>query len=185
MKRVHSPEKEEDPNAIWQHALSLEDTKIWVDRQNELDYMKDLFMNHLPINKVQHNMDEIEDYFNRVQEAIYTKDENFKYDEFPRDYSVIDVDGAVQRAPSQYKYFSQDLFKQQAGNLDGPGESTAIGFSHPERGEQDMETSTHQLQLESIPEDLAEFSPDYPRMEECTDSTTTHFGGYDSDDSGW
>lgn len=182
--RSPSPERE-DPNAIWDHALSLQDTKIWVDRQNELDFMKDLFFNKLPINEIEHNMDDIKDYFNRVQEAIFTKDPNFKYDEFPRDYSVIDIDGAVQRPPSQYKYFSQDLFKQQASDTNGSGESTAIGFAHPESIEQGVEAPPSILQLESITEDSSELVSDHACMEECSDSENTDFGGYDSDHSGW
>jgi len=182
--RSPSPERE-DPNAIWDHALSLQDTKIWVDRQNELDFMKDLFFNKLPINEIEHNMDDIKDYFNRVQEAIFTKDPDFKYDEFPRDYSVIDIDGAVQRPPSQYKYFSQDLFKQQASDPDRSGESTAIGFAHPESIEQGVEAPAPLLQLESITEDSSELVSDNACMEECSDSENTDFGGYDSDHSGW
>ncbi|NBX48664.1 hypothetical protein EBT25_01760 [bacterium] len=182
--RSPSPEIE-DPNAIWDHALSLQDTKIWIDRQNELDFMKDLFFNKLPINENEHKMEELNDYFNRVQQAIFTKDPNFKYDEFPRDYSVIDIDGAVQRPPTQYKYFSQDLLKQQASYEDGPADSTAIGFSHPVGSEQDMEASSHIVEIEPIPEDSTECTSDNACMEECSNSEDTSEWGYDSDHSGW
>ncbi len=175
-----SPEKE-DPNAKWDHALSLQDTKIWSDRQAELDFMKDLFMNKLPIDKNEHDMDGLNDYFNRVQEAIFTKDPNFQYDEFPGDYSTVDIDGAVQRPPTQYKYFSQDLFKQQASNSDGPGESTAISFAHDYRGEQDMETTPRIVELEPLTESKLECTSDNSCMEECSDSEESGEWGYHSD----
>ena len=179
---VHIQDIEEDPNAKWEHALSLEDTKLWQDRQNELDFMKDLFNHKLPIDETA--KPEIEEYFNRLQEAIFTKDENFKYDEFPTDYSTIDVDGAVAKPPTQYKYFSQDLFKQQASEQfrldDSSATSTAIGFG----GGEDMETASNLIKAELPHSDGLELSTDYTSLEECPDSPESCLN-FDGSNSSW
>lgn len=99
----------EDPNKLWEHAQSIEDTKLWMDRQTEYEFMKDLIVKHLPGGDSEH----LNDYFNSIEKAIYTKDPTLKNDEFP-DFSTIDIDGAVKHPPTDYKYFSADLLKQQA-----------------------------------------------------------------------
>ncbi len=173
----------EDPNALWDHAESLEDTQLWQDRQNELDFMRDLFFTKLPLN--QEKAQEVEEYFNRVQEAIYTKDPNFKYEDFPDDYSTVDIDGAVQRPPTQYKYFSQDLFKQQGSKSQGELNSTATSFAHDYRGEQDLEIAPSIVEVEPYVSDVPQLTSDNACLEECSDSQESGQWSDDSANTRW
>lgn len=111
-------EEIEDPNAKWGHALPLEETRLWDDKKAELEFMKDLFFERLPIGK---DTQAIEAEFNRLQQAIDNK-ENINCDEFP-DYDTVDVDGSVKDPPKDFHYFSASVLKQQAerGRIDTAG----------------------------------------------------------------
>lgn len=114
-KIIPQSDKEEDPNAKWSHALPLEETRLWDDKKAELEFMKDLFFERLPIGK---DTNAIKEHFNRLEEAIANK-ENINPDEFP-DYDTVDLDKAVQDPPKDYHYFNAAVLKQQAsrGQLD-------------------------------------------------------------------
>lgn len=92
--------KQQDP---WAHAGSLENERMLQDRKTELEHMRMLFMNVLPVGK---NRDDIISYFNRLEELIFTKGhESVKNEQFPDD-----PDG-IQR---EYKYFSASISKERA-----------------------------------------------------------------------
>jgi hypothetical protein len=124
-------EKKEDPNAIWAHAGSIEDTRMWEDRKSELLFMRDLFDTKLPVGD---QKEQIDDYFNLLEQAIDNKDTSLQNDKFPESFSDIDIHGEVDHPPEQYTYFSADLFKQQAskepsgqrGSLETKGEYKSI-----------------------------------------------------------
>ena len=130
-----SSEIVEDPNAKWSHALPLEETRLWDDKKAELEFMKDLFFERLPIGK---DTKQIEQTFNRLQEAIDNK-ENINADEFP-DYDTVDLDGAVQDPPKDFHYFSAAVLKQQADRgrieLDGHPLKT---INEPSPEQEDMD----------------------------------------------
>jgi hypothetical protein len=127
----------EDPNAKWSHALPLEETRLWDDKKAELEFMKDLFFERLPIGK---DTKQIEEHFNRLEEAIANK-ENINHDEFP-DYDTVDLDGAVQDPPKDYHYFSAAVLKQQADrgriNLD---RHPIAALDEPSPEQEDMDTT--------------------------------------------
>ena len=116
-------------NDYWTHAQSLEEERMRADKIGELEFMKDLFTNHLPVGK---NREEIDKYFMDLEKVIYTTDyHKIKNDEFPEpdvDECVCGIehdeslpaDHKCQRR--EYKYFSADLLKQQASNPNGNGD---------------------------------------------------------------
>ena len=112
MPRIKNADKsEEDPNAKWQHALSLQDTKLWQDKQNELDFMRDMFFDKMPMGP---DKDKLNEYFNLVQQAIDNKDPNLQNDEFSSFAESVDIDGAVKDPPTTYHYYQSLLLEQQA-----------------------------------------------------------------------
>lgn len=153
-KHKEQEQEQEDPNSIWDHALPLENTKLWIDKAVEAQFMHDLFVNHLPIGE---NKEEIDSYFNRLKESIANKEEILT-ETFPDDYSVIDIDGSTASAPDQYHYFSADLLKQQASKLNTGRLITDSDQSTGEyqRGSQIMEDSSFvvgsDLQVPSVSE---------------------------------
>jgi hypothetical protein len=139
-KKKQQERKEEDPNAIWGHALSLEDTRIWEDKRAELFFMKDLFDYKLPIGE---KKDEIDEYFNRLEELIDTKDPSIQNDKFPDDFRDIDLHGEVLDPPKQFSYFSADLFEQQASTKQSRYESPTQSRLEFKSLPQNMETTTN------------------------------------------
>lgn len=104
-------------NEMWSHAIPLEDKRISKDLETELTAMKELFFEQLPIGE---NVDTINDYFNRLEKAIYTK-EDVKREEFPDDQGNdhgSDISPGEQqtadRKQPNYRYISAAVFKQQA-----------------------------------------------------------------------
>lgn len=84
----------ENANTIWGHAQPAEPIIKKREVQAELDFMKDLFLNKLPLGE---NKEHIEEYFNRLETLIDTKD----YDgNINREQFTDDVPGA------NYRYFS-------------------------------------------------------------------------------
>lgn len=104
-------------NDLWTHAGSIEPTREKLDQMIEVAFMKELFMNHLPIGK---NKEPIEKYFMDLEQVISTKDYiALPKDEFPRDDDdgAADADASTDGNPSQrrqYQYYSASLLKQQA-----------------------------------------------------------------------
>lgn len=73
---------------------------------SELEYMKDLFYNHLPV--ASENKKKVEKYFSRLEEIIFTTDPDaIERDEFPPDDPAIS-------GSREYKYHSVDQFKKLA-----------------------------------------------------------------------
>jgi hypothetical protein len=98
-------EEQENPNDLWAHAQSAEDHVLKIDRKAELEYMRDIFFNKLPLGE---NVEPIREYFNRLEELIDTTDgiKHINNEKFEED-----------RPDTDYKYFSNDLFKiRSSGN---------------------------------------------------------------------
>lgn len=74
-----------------------------MEKQAELEFMKDLFFHHLPLGD---NKKHIEEYFYRLQESIDNKEE-IKNDDFPDDDDP----------KFEYRYFSPSLFKERSSRL--------------------------------------------------------------------
>lgn len=103
-------------NELWSHASSIEPDKRKVDQMLELAFMKELFAKHLPTGQ---NKEVIDNYFNGLEQVIFTKDHvEIPRDEFPRDDDESETGSASDSSDTSskrvYKYFSADLFKQQA-----------------------------------------------------------------------
>ena len=165
LKKQKKNEEPEDPNALWGHAGSLEDTRLWEDRKSELIFMKDLFDTKLPVGE---NKTEVDEYFNILEQAIDTKAE-IKNDKFPDDYREIDQHGEVTDPPEQYTYFSADLFKQQASKGQSRLGSSSEGHLESKSVPQDMEV-TSDVDQEQPVSDVSSDHGDLSCMEECTDS---------------
>jgi hypothetical protein len=146
-KQTKFLEEEEDPNKKWGHAQSLEETRLWEDRKAELQYMKDLFDVNLPTGE---KKEAITTIFNQLEEAIDNKDQHIQNDKFNDDFGSIDIDGAVASPPKQYKYFSADLFKQQAANGQGRLHAASQGELEYKPSSQAMETSTNVDEEQSV-----------------------------------
>lgn len=158
--------KEEDPNAIWNHAESLEDTQLWASRLAEAEFMQDLFLNRLPGGNTQANID----YFETVKEKIINH-EPFADEYFPPDLSQVDVDGVVTTPyhPSDFKYHSSSLFKQQSskqpdGGVPYPFKSHLLADQHQQ---QDMEGSTFDFRSASPVQSNGQENADMACMAEC------------------
>lgn len=152
-------EKHEDPNQLWEHAQSLEETKLWLDRQAEYEFMKDLIVNKLPGG----DSDHLTDYFNSIEKAIYTKDPTLTNDKFAG-FDSVDIDGCISEPPTDFRYFSADLLKQQATINGGKRSVDAIeGNSNNLSIAQSMEDSSSGCGSESIP-DPTTVSRDISRM---------------------
>lgn len=164
-KQLKFSEEEEDPNKKWGHAYSLEETRFWDDRKTELQYMKDLFDVNLPTGERRENVTAI---FNELEEAIDNKDPTIQNDKFDNDFGTIDIDGAVASPPKQYKYFSADLFKQQASDRQGGLYSSTEGQLEYKSSPQDMETSSN-VDSEQPVQDYSEDDGDLQYVDECPD----------------
>lgn len=164
-------------NDLWSHASSIEPDKRKVDQMMELAFMKELFANHLPTGK---NKDVIDNYFNGLEQVIFTKDYvDIPRDEFPRDDDSSEADSASDSSDSKskriYKYFSADLFKQQAinGNDSKPTSNICdrlIGYDD-QRVEEvyDSSDSTSSFGCTQI-QDESSGSGHLSRFQECEDS---------------
>lgn len=158
-RTIQKKNEEEDPNAKWSHALSLQDTKLWQDKQNELDFMKDLFFERMPMGP---DRDKMNEYFNLVQKAIDTKDESLQYEHFPSFSEGVDIDGAVKDPPTTYHYFQSLLLEQQAKREFERELFSAIEAEHkPESESQDVDDPAHERESQAS-EDESQESFDVP-----------------------
>ena len=114
---IQDNETTKSENDLWTHAGSIEPSREKLDQMIEVAFMKELFMNHLPIGQ---NKEPIEKYFMDLEQVISTKDYiQLPKDEFPRDDDdgAEDADSSADGNPSkrrQYQYYSASLLKQQA-----------------------------------------------------------------------
>lgn len=90
-------------NDKWAHAQSLEGIMKERDMRAQLDFMRDLFENHLP---VMNDGADIQNKLNQLEEDIKRNGGSYKHDNFPDD---------DENAEREYYYHSSTLFKQRAG----------------------------------------------------------------------
>lgn len=104
-------EEYKSENDLWKHAQSLEDKRNEIDLKVELQALRELFFDKLPLGE---KTGYIENYFNRLEEAIYNK-EHVERETFPDDSSdTIDGESSSTGRKRDYKYFSASVFKEQA-----------------------------------------------------------------------
>lgn len=179
-KKQKREQQPEDPNALWGHAGSLEDTRLWEDKKSELIFMRDLFDTKLPIGE---NKAELDEYFNILEQAIDTKAE-IKNDKFPDDYREIDQHGEVTDPPKQYTYFSADLFKQQASKEQNRLGPSSEGHLESKSVPQDVEDTTNVDEEQSV-SDVSAVDGDLSCMEECSDADDPDHWAGDISSSEW
>lgn len=100
-----SVERYEDPNAKWAHAISAESMMKKKEAIAQLDYMRTLFYECLPIgDRIEH----IDNYFNELEKIIYTKEnaDGINYEEFS--------DPEPCEATREYRYNSATVFKERS-----------------------------------------------------------------------
>ncbi len=106
-------------NDLWTHAKSLEEKRNEIDLKVELQALRELFFDYLPLGE---KTDYIENYFNRLEEAIDNK-EHVERETFPDDDDGDESDqggdaatgtGPPSKRKRDYKYFSATIFKEQA-----------------------------------------------------------------------
>lgn len=179
-------------NDLWSHAGTIEPTREKLDQMIEVAFMKELFMNHLPIGS---NKEPIEKYFMDLEQIISTKDHiELPKDEFPRDDfdGAEDADAAADGNSSkrrQYQYYSASLLKQQAQRQRDDDRDQhsdlCIEFSgyDNECGEE-VQPSTHQPSSFRIGEvqDQPEGSGHLACVAECEDCTDSSDFEWDGDD---
>lgn len=93
---------------LFPHAISAESFINKKQRQAELEFMKELFLEKLPIGE---NTEHIHAYFNELEKVISTKDEQVRNEDFK---SIDEEPGAVQR---EYTYFTPSVLKEQSSRL--------------------------------------------------------------------
>lgn len=96
-------EETKDSNAIWSHAESAENVIKTKELFANLEYMRDLFLEKLPIGE---KRDNIINYFNDIERVISTKEQDVEYERF-------DDDGSAPE-DRQYVYNSATLFKERS-----------------------------------------------------------------------
>jgi len=85
-----------------------------MDRQAEIEFIKDLFEHHLPLGE---DKKQIEEYFSRLQQAIVNKEE-IKNEQFPDDDDT-----------NEYKYHSASLFKERASRFRHQSDAQDVGIA--------------------------------------------------------
>lgn len=96
-------EVHEDNNKIWVHAQSAESIMKRQELEAQLEYMRELFMEKLPIGD---KKDHIMNYFNDIERVISTKEQYVEYERFDDDDSCP--------KDRQYIYNSATLFKERS-----------------------------------------------------------------------
>lgn len=182
-KKQEKKQKEENENDKWGHAIPLEDTRLWNDKEAEAEFMKDLLLNKLPCGK---DTSEIESYFDTIKKCIESQ-APISNDCFPDDFGQIDIDGVVTNPPDQYQYFSADLFKQQASNPHNKrlAIESAEGDCQLQLGTQNMETSTFNIEPPSETQDDSEGDENHAHMAISQDSQDSGDWSHDNHDSSW
>jgi hypothetical protein len=104
VERQTNVEEYEDPNAKWAHAISAEPSIKKKEAIAQLEYMKELFTEYLPLGEKTEN---ISNYFNELEKIIYTKDDGIQYEEFD-DSEPVPED-------RRYRYNSASVFKKRSG----------------------------------------------------------------------
>lgn len=155
----------------WAHAESLESKRLADDRRAELEFMKTLFNDYLPVGE---NREHIDQYFSRLEDVIFTKDGNVqeavKNERWPTTTIPSDTDGLEDRQP-EYRYFSASLFKEHAGVP-----------KHLGHGE-DMDYSTDDDGLLHSTQDQYSFIDTAARVSKCDGTEEAGLLGFDGNDS--
>lgn len=152
---VIQPEVNE--NELWAHAISLEQTikNKKSDLLAELEALRSLYFENLPLGE---NKEAIEEYFNRLEESIYNKD-HVEREAFPDDdgnecgESTEGHEGSPRPKPD-YKYFSADVFKQQASRSKPQPTPQDVDYTglFKDEGDDAQDQPKKSKPLESIPE---------------------------------
>lgn len=123
-----------NPNDLWSHALSKADDIEMKSKVAELEHIKDLFFNKLPVGE---NLKPLEEYFNELENVIFTKGpQEIKNEQFPT--ATPDVG---EGEAGSYKYYSPSLLKELASGhkyellqQDMDPSSDPQGFKHAVSG---------------------------------------------------
>lgn len=103
-------------NDIWSHAISAESILEQKSRIAELEYVKKLFDENLPVGT---DTSYINEYFNDLEQKI-VKNEPIKNEEFPPERDEPDPESGK---PVVYKYYSTSLLKHRAQSKSNIGSS--------------------------------------------------------------
>ncbi len=102
---------EQNPNAEWAHAKSLEPQAEYYGLKAELQYMKDLFYYYLPT--VGNNMSKIDDHFAQLEQAL-EEGRPIVREQFEDNDEDNDDKGGNK---PDYQYISASLFKERASRF--------------------------------------------------------------------
>jgi len=93
----------EDSNSLWEHAESAECIIKRQELEANLEYMKTLFIEKLPVGE---KLEHILNYFNDIERVISTKEQDVEYERFD--------DDDPSAKDRQYVYNSATLFKERS-----------------------------------------------------------------------
>lgn len=93
---------------LFPHRIPAEDMVLKKQRKAELEFMKELFFDKLPVGE---NTEHITEYFNELEKVIFTKNEQVGNEDFE---SIDREPGAIER---EYTYISPSLFKEYSSRL--------------------------------------------------------------------
>lgn len=154
-----------DTNKKWDHARSALTDIEKKQRLAELDYMRELFNERLPVGE---ELMEIQSYFNDIQQII-EKDRPVKNEQFSPEREIIDPETNGQ---IPYRYYSSSLSHKRAIASGGSNDKCSDqSNSESEPSEQDMGFASSSRQCDDVQTESTQ-SPYIPHMAQCSGGPT-------------
>jgi hypothetical protein len=132
MTNVNEIEMEmSNPNELWTHAQSAEKSVQKKARLAELEYMRDLFGDRLPVGD---ELSEINSYFDHLEQVIENNG-SIQDEQFESEQPIIDPETNTE---ASYRYYSAPLSHQRAT-------SGRPGIKHSDEGLLEYQPSTQDV----------------------------------------
>jgi hypothetical protein len=127
-------------NDQWKHVIPLDTTTTYNDRKAELEFMKELFYDKLPVGD---NKEIIDAVFNCLDKVIENKEplKNEQFDESPAEQYGYTAD---------YRYHSADLLKERSSIGNQRRISQGVD-DHPSIGQPDDAVYDKHQEAKSLP----------------------------------
>jgi len=127
----------------WAHAQSAENIVERKSRKAELDLMRDLFNDRLPVGD---DLDVINKYLDDVEQII-EKNGTIHNEDFPEERELIDPETGK---PVPYRYYAPSILKQRASQRLGTDRSAFEGVHKCITNSQDMDPTPPTRRRKSI-----------------------------------
>lgn len=172
-------------NDKWAHALSAENMIKHRSRLAELEYMRTLFAEYLPVGE---DTQKIHDYLNTVEQII-EENGQLHNENFPPEREIIDPESG---RTIPYRYNSASLSKQRAiGDGRSTERNTDQGIHNAFTYTEDLDPSTNRGCCEAVqsqseePEHLSHVAISSRGEDSKNDRNNRSLQGYNHNDSCW